>query len=269
MKKRFLLLCLLISLSHIGSANIIIDLDIKTSYSIPFSISYPCSPSGCNFVLAENSMHWVIIRNSLGEWTSFRMTYGPNEHLQVKEAPYGIPGTGIARPGQACNVYGSSPHLELRNCTTGVVIAGIYFTKSQSGELLNVRLGPNEAGLELFRADPLPPNQAMTIEGGVSHLNSIEGNTADRTIITRQKYSSSSISPNPFSQSLNIQSNAEETETLSLQLLNTKGQSLRTQTYNGGQGEYPFSTENIPPGFYFLQVQVADRTQIHRVVKIE
>ncbi len=256
-------------MSQICSANIIIDLDIKLTYSIPNSNNFPCV-SGCNLTWTP-ATYWMSIRNPLGQSTAFMLTINTIEdNVKIKEAPNGIPGTGIVRPEYECGSYGFTEwgYLEFRECEAqGDLLAEILF--SRQGNILTVRLVPYQAGLEFLRSDPLPPNQAMTIQAGPIHFSSDEADTADRNKATTQKYTATSISPNPFSQSLKVQSNASETETISLQLLNSNGQTLQTASYKGGQEAYEFFTADVPPGFYFLQVKVADSVRSYRVVKIE
>ncbi len=273
MKKYFLLFGLLLFMKQTASANIIIDLDVKLSIIVVPNVSYPCGALGsCNYPVSYSNSNWMYIRNPAGQYLPFYFDILNSGHIKLKEAysAIPIPNARLVLPTEICNVYGSTQgFISLRICSEGGGGDLVYLYFTQIGaNAISVYLGPNPAGLVLYKMESQKPNSTRYTQAGPIRLSSDEAVTEERSDVETD-YIKNAVSPNPFSQLLQVQANADVTEQVDLQLVNPKGQILCRQNYPGGQAEYPLSTEKVPPGIYFLKAQVADRVQIYRVVKFE
>ncbi|MBC7776291.1 MAG: T9SS type A sorting domain-containing protein [Phycisphaerae bacterium] len=267
MKKCFLAFCLLCFMSHTGFANVIIDLDIKLSKEVPASYVSLCGPAGCNFVWTPGQAQWMAIQGPLFTYTPFSFVMkniGAEGKVSLQEgnSSHPIPGAGIALPDGECEEYHSTNegYVRLRICDGNGEEALAILSITRQGNILTLRILPNSGGFILSKLElgspPPPPADGESLP-------------KDRSASTITGSNAESISPNPFSQSLEVKTSASGTESVRLQLLNANGQSLRAQTYKGGLEAYTLPTEGVPTGFYFLWVQVADRVQVYRVIKID
>lgn len=75
-----------------------------------------------------------------------------------------------------------------------------------------------------------------------------------------------SVSPNPFSENVNIDFGKLPTSKISLELFSAQGQKI-TSKNNLPQHNFQFSTSNLPAGMYFVKIIFRDHFIIKKMVK--
>jgi hypothetical protein len=89
----------------------------------------------------------------------------------------------------------------------------------------------------------------------------------DETGETSANFSNVFVSPNPFSDALNVFLGNSTAESIHLQMYNFSGQKVLDQQFTGRQEQYSLSTANLPPGFYLLRIEADGEVQALKVVK--
>ena len=77
------------------------------------------------------------------------------------------------------------------------------------------------------------------------------------------------VSPNPFSETLNVFLVPSADEQITLQLFNLSGQKVLDQQFPGGQEQYSLSTAGLSTGFYLLRIEADGEVQTLKVIKSE
>ncbi len=280
MTKSFFLFCCIFLFSHICEANIIIDIDVKIAQVVPNQYQSTCPPSGCSIPWVENQRRWISIcapapSHNYMPFTFRMVTQFGNQHFWTQEATStsALPGLCLTIPGVPCNTFavggstlwlvGESGYFGKLRYTleNGYVVVSLHPDLLAQGYTLRTLMSVEDPG-----------GGGQNMQSGSSGSNStfsVKGLTADRNQEDINESKSIIVSPNPFLQNINIQVSATESETVNIQLLSANSQILRTQTYAGGQEEFPFPTQDIPLGIYFLRVQAGERVSFHKVVKSE
>lgn len=95
------------------------------------------------------------------------------------------------------------------------------------------------------------------------------GNEVQERNVEDLDLSSIILSPNPFTDYLDVYLPENAAEQISLQLFNLSGQKVLDQQYHNGQDQLSLSTTGLSPGFYLLRIQVDGAVQTIKVVKSE
>lgn len=268
-------------------ANIIIDVDVKYTEVVPNnSVSTSCPPSGCSLNWVDLDRYWVSIKAPspsvnympFSIWMLPSSTTEEKKHIIVKEANSAseLPGLCLTI-GLNCGSGHGEDHMHLRR-EDGSSAGRVSFSEDENGNLV-VRLAPELAnqGYTLSRLVGIEESGGMNdgttgMQSGSSDSKKVlfmEEQSTDRDNQSINAAPVIQVSPNPFSQNINVSVTASDTETVNIELLNANGQILRRQTYVGNQDKFPFQTQEVPLGCYFLRIQAGDRVYLHRVVKVE
>ncbi len=128
----------------------------------------------------------------------------------------------------------------------GAVASKLFCTEYVSGAIY--RVDPNGNGF----ADP----------GNGTHGTNPSPFSNDESLLV-------SASPNPFTESLDVQISKYDAEKISIHLYNLSGQKVLDQQFSGGQNQYTLSTQNLANGFYLLRIEADGNVQTLKVVKSE
>jgi hypothetical protein len=123
-------------------------------------------------------------------------------------------------------------------------------------------------GVNYLKADLEPNCQIDRLTSFNGRPAPPKGPTRDRNeeFITMGELS---VSPNPFTDILEVYPEWPTEENVSLQLYNLSGQKVLDQQFPGGQDQYTLSTEKLSPGFYLLRIESDGQVQTLKVIKSE
>ena len=120
-------------------------------------------------------------------------------------------------------------------------------------------VGPNLYGTYFYPGVSIEKLDGGYFNGPATGNATDQGSNSDNDLV--------SVSPNPFSNTLDIHSNSP-LDAMHVQLFDLNGKKILEQRYHTEEA-YSIPTANIPSGFYFLKVQSGDQIQTLKVVKAE
>ncbi len=119
-----------------------------------------------------------------------------------------------------------------------------------------------EVGYEIVRLTPY--NGPSSLPTNPSTLISYRDNSSSATYTQP-----ATVSPNPFTELLDVFPGNPSAESIHLQMYNLSGQKVLDQQFAGGQEQYSLSTAGLSTGFYLLRIEADGEVQTLKVVKSE
>lgn len=281
MMKKVFFASLIALFSQVGFANIIIDVSVKLSKIVPNNYELVCSSSGCTYPWVDWQTKWISVTSPAGDYmpiTFVMVTLSGQKHLWIREANSAneIDGVCLALPYRPCG-QGSEYELgyaRLRRDIDGQDAGKVYFTLNESGYLVvsldGVLLSQNYSLLRLLPLpqDPGGGGQAMQSSSSSAGTFPQTGEFLDDRN-SKEPTFATTISPNPFTQQINVKVESSLEGKVMLQLFSSDGKSFQVPILANNETEFVVLTHEIPPGFYFLRVQTGSQNTLHRLVKLE
>ncbi|MBC7776391.1 MAG: T9SS type A sorting domain-containing protein [Phycisphaerae bacterium] len=192
---------------------------------------------------------------------------------------FGVELTFVNNPPQAPQILYI---MHLRNDNTGETFK---FYCDSNGEpttdgcgALTITINRATAGgeseiavIEVYQGTSTNVLRCSTIVSGykIQYLGAESLPGGDRNNISPTETQPPTVSPNPFSDLLDVFPGNPSAENIHLQMYNLSGQKVLDQQFAGGQEQYSLSTAGLSAGFYLLRVEADGEVQTLKVVKSE
>lgn len=181
------------------------------------------------------------------DWVLNEIPYEPG----VYEAINTITASGVVdQPDHSPVIFRAGQRITLSNF---VAAANSTFIAQIGGDICEYELLPLVEGVD---------NRSQEIEETTNLLE-----------FTQNEESTFTVYPNPFRQNVTLALNLEQTEEVSIGIFDGSGRlvanGLSQQTLEAGRHQLQYEMQELPAGIYHLRLQLTDRVEVRRLVKVE
>ena len=206
-------------------------------------------------------------------WRKFRIQKITVEGVAINRVSL----NGLFHPYYSFKLDGQpAAFVAVRGKTYEVIVSGLVIAKFELSEYPSVNAGyitwsMDNTGYEIIRLTAGPNGLSDPSGGKITELDYNNSEAQDRDIQdqTSAELGMVMISPNPFTDNLDVYLPQNAAEQVKLRLFNLSGQMVLDQQYTSGQTQYSLSTANLSPGFYLLRIEADGEVQTLKVVKSE